>query len=357
MIIRSGRQTPYTVVHLLGSASVRGTAQARIVAALARSLDPDRYRLRAWFLNDPGPLVQTLATAGVPARPVIFQSRTDLAGAVRFAQALRSERPRIVHLHVGGRSRVWLLRALSSARRVAHVHGERAEDGTPLPLETLARSVQAVIATSKAVAAAVPGGATVVYPGVDVVDTVASPSLGPPTVGTIGRLEPIKGMTFLLEAAAVLRRRLPELRIELAGSGSCEPRLRSLAAQLGIAEAVNFLGWRDDVDSLHQRWQVFAQPSIHEGLGLSVLEAMAAGRPVVASATGGLPELVEDERTGFLVPVGDVEALSGRLGRLLEDEALRFRMGEAARRRAAGSFSLDEMAARTAAVYDRLLDE
>jgi glycosyltransferase involved in cell wall biosynthesis len=343
------------VVHLLGSASVRGTAQARIVAALARSLDPDSYRLSAWFLDDAGPLVQTLVAAGVPARPVIFRGRSDFTGAVRFARAIRGERPRLVHLHVGGRSRLWLLRGLCSAKRVAHVHGERAEDGTPLPLKTFARSVHAVIATSEAAAAAVPGSATVVYPGVDVVDKVAPPSLGPPTIGSIGRLEPTKGTAVLLKAAAVLRRRLPGLRIELAGSGSCEPQLRSLAAELGIADSVHFLGWRDDIDSLHRRWQVFAQPSIHEGLGLSVLEAMAAGRPVVASATGGLSELVEDGRTGFLVPAGQVGALVDRLGRLLADGELRAHMGNAGWERVRDAFSVAAMAAKTARIYDRLL--
>jgi glycosyltransferase involved in cell wall biosynthesis len=355
MNARSAQGGPHTVVHLLGSASVRGTAQARIVIALARSLDPDRYRLRAWFLDDRGPLIQTLTAAGVPARPVIFRSRTDFSGALRVARALRADRPRLIHLHVGGRSRLWLLRGLSSAKRVAHLHGDRAEDGTPLPLTTFASSVQAVIATSEAVAAAVSRSAAVVYPGVEVVDAVAPPSVGPPTVGAIGRLEPIKGLAFLLEAAAVLRGRLPDLRVELAGSGTCEPRLRSLASQLGIADVVTFLGWRDDIDSLHRRWQVFVQPSIHEGLGLSVLEAMAAGRPVVASATGGLAELVEDGRTGFLVPVGAVGALVDRLGRLLDDEELRTRMGYAGWQRARDRFSVAEMGAKVARIYDGLL--
>jgi glycosyltransferase involved in cell wall biosynthesis len=354
MVARSARLDPHTVVHVLGSASARGTAQVRIVAALGRSLDPERYCLRAWFLDDPGPLVETLNAAGVPARHLPFHGRADLAGAVRFERALRTERPRLVHLHVGGRSRIWLLQALSSARRVAHVHSERTEDGMPIPLGTVARSVQAVIATSEAVAAAVPGPATVVYPGVDVVDTVASPPPAPPTIGAIGRLEPIKGLAYLLEAAAVLRRSLPSLRIELAGSGTCEPRLRSLAAQLGIGESVRFLGWRDDVESLHRRWQVFAQPSVHEGLGLSVLEAMAGGRPVVASATGGLPELVQNGRTGFLVPVAAVDALADRIGRLLTDEELRARMGHAGWERARDHFSVAELAEKMAKLYDRL---
>jgi glycosyltransferase involved in cell wall biosynthesis len=344
------------VIHVLGRASVWGTAQVRLVAALARSLDSGRYCLRAWFLDEPGPLVDDLAADGVPARAVIFGGRNDPMGIVRVAQALRRDRPRIVQFHVGGRSRTWLLKMLSPAKRVAHLHGDHKDDGEPLSLEPFVRSSHAAIATSRAVAAAA-GSGTVIYPSAEVPHSKASLRGRPPTIGAVGRLEPVKGFGFLLEAAAVLRARFPDLRVELAGSGTDGPRLRSLAERLGLAGVVSFLGWQEDVSDLHRRWQVLAQPSLHEGFGLGALEAMAAGVPVVASATGGLPELVEDERTGFLVPVGDVEALAGRLATLLEDELLRTRMGEAARRRAIRSFSADEMAARTAAVYDRLLDE
>jgi glycosyltransferase involved in cell wall biosynthesis len=341
---------------VLGRASVGGTAHVRIVAALARSLDSRRYHLQAWFVDESGPLVDTLTAAGVPARAVIFRGRRDPVGALRAAQALRRSRPEIVHLHVGGRSRVWLLQALSSAKRVAHLHGDHTDGGAPLSLEPFVRGSDAAIATSKAVAAAA-GAATVIYPGVDVPPSKAPLRDRPPIFGAVGRLEPTKGLDALLEAAAILRRGHPELRVELAGTGSCESRLRSLAERLGLADVVDFLGWREDVDALHRRWQVLVQPSLHEGFGIAALEAMASGLPVVASATGGLPELVEDERTGFLVPVGDVEALAGRLGRLLGDDALRARLGDAARQRALRSFSVEEMAARTATVYDRLLVE
>jgi glycosyltransferase involved in cell wall biosynthesis len=357
MLIRSSRRAPHTVVHVLASASVQGTAQARMVVGLARALDPARYRLRAWFLEGAGPLVEGLSAAGVPARRVIFRGGKDVRGASWVGRALVADRPALVHMHVGGRSRLWLIGALTSAKRVAHVHGERAEDGTPLPLEHLARGAHVVIATSMAVANAVPGSATLVYPGVDVPDAIAPVREASAAIGTVARFEPVKGLTSLLEAAGALRLRHPELRIELAGSGTCEPRLRSVAARLGLAESVSFLGWREDVASVHRRWQIFVQPSMHEGFGLAALEAMASGLPVVASATGGLPELVEDGDTGFLVPVGDVDTLADRLGRLLEDEALRLRMGEAGRRRARDHFSVKAMGAKMAHVYDRLLGE
>jgi glycosyltransferase involved in cell wall biosynthesis len=355
MVSQSDGRLPHTVVHLLETASERGMAHARMVVVLARAIDPTRYRLRAWFLDGPGPLVEVLTAAGVPARTAIFRGGRDIGGALRFAGALKADRPTLVHLHVGGRSRLWLLRALTSAKRVAHVHRDRAEDGTRLSLESLTTSAHAVIATSMAVARAVPGPATVVYPGTDIPDRIAPLSASPPTIGTVARLEFVKGLPFLLNAAGALQRRHPNLRIEVAGSGSCEPRLRLLASRLGLARSVSFLGWRQDVDALHRRWQVFAQPSIYEGFGLAALEAMSSGLPVVASATGGLPELVEDGVTGFLVPIGDVDTLADRLGRLLEDEELRVRMGQAARERVREHFSGAVMGAKTAQVYDRLL--
>jgi glycosyltransferase involved in cell wall biosynthesis len=356
MIRRPDRRRPHVVLHVLGRASVWGTAHVRLVEALARSLDPDRYCLRAWFVDEPGPLVDDLHASGVPSRVVIFRGRSEPVGIVRVGRALLRDRPGIVHFHVGGRSRTWLLQLLSPARRVAHLHGIYGDDGGPISLGPFVRRSHAAIATSQAVAAAA-GTGTVIYPGAEVPESKASLREQPPTIGAVGRLEPVKGFGFLLEATMVLRDRFPDLRVQLAGSGTNEPQLRSQAERLGLAGVVDFLGWQQDVNALHHRWQVLAQPSLHEGFGLAALEAMAAGVPVVASATGGLPELVEDERTGFLVPVGDIAALAGRLARLLDDEALRLRMGEAARRRAASSFSVDEMAARTAAVYDELLFE
>jgi glycosyltransferase involved in cell wall biosynthesis len=296
-----------------------------------------------------------LSAAGVPARPVRFRGGSDVAGVMGFAAALRADRPRLVHLHVGGRSRLWLIRALSSAKRIAHLHGAYAEDGAPVQLEPFVRGTDAAIATSRAVAAAAGGQVTVVYPGVEIPEPKTAPEHRGAVIGGVGRLEPVKGWAALLEAVAMLRTRHPELRVDLAGSGTCEKRLRALAERLGITGSVCFLDWQKDVVALHRRWQLMVQPSIHEGFGLAALEGMAAGLPVVASATGGLPELVDDGRTGFLVPLDDVGTLAERVSMLLDDDALRSRMGQAARDRAREHFTVAEMTAKTAAVYDRLL--
>lgn len=349
---------PHTVVHLLSSAEVHGIAQVRIVSALGRDLDPIRYRLVAWFLAAPGPLENVLGEAGVATRVLPFQGGTDPGGALRFARALANERPALIHLHVGGRSRMWLCRWASSAKLVVHFHGTHSEEGKPEPLWRLSRGADAVLATSSAVADVTGRDATVVYPGINLrADGAKIPRPGKPTIGTAARLEPIKRIDDLLSAAALLQGRHPGLRIEIAGSGSSEPGLKGRAWTLGIADSVRFLGWRQDIEAIHRRWSAFAIPSRYEGFGLAALEAMASGLPVVGSDTGGIPELVDEGKTGFLFPAGDVDALADRLDLLLSDEPLRRRMGVAAQERACRRFGMVQMTRRIAEVYDRLLSE
>ncbi len=313
--------------------------------------------MAALFLGEDGPLVESLSSDGVDARVLPVGGPRDLRAALRIARAVRGARPAIVHLHAGGRARVWPLRAAPGAKVVAHLHAARGEDGAPLPLDTLAGRADAVIATSHAVAAEAGVPATVIHPGVEVGPEAAPAAADrPPTVGTVGRLEPVKDLGTLLEAVSPLAAVHPDLRVEIAGEGSCEPALRALAARLGLADRVRFLGWRSDVAELHGRWRVFAQPSLHEGFGLAALEAMASGLPVVASATGGLTELIEDGVTGLLCPAGDAGALAQRLDRLLGDSALGVSLGAAGRRRAAEHFSVAAMVTGIEAVYARLFE-
>jgi glycosyltransferase involved in cell wall biosynthesis len=215
--------------------------------------------------------------------------------------------------------------------------------------------VDAVLATSEAVAKATGVETTVVYPGVELSRRVERvPRSGPPKVGTVARLEPIKHIDELLKATASIRARHPNLQLEIVGTGSCEDRLRELARSLGIQDSVQFLGWRTDPSEAHRTWDAFAIPSQHEGFGLAALEAMASGLPVVGSATGGLPELIEEGTSGFLVPPGDTTALAQRISQLISEPKLRAKMGETAQARA-GNFSVAEMSRRIEMTYDHVL--
>ncbi len=121
---------------------------------------------------------------------------------------------------------------------------------------------------------------------------------------------------------------LPDARLVLLGGGALEQPLREEAASLGISDRVVFAGHRPDVHRLLGAFDVFAMPSLQEGLGLAALEAAAAGVPIVASRTGGLPEIIEHDVTGLLVPPTDVDALALALGRLLRDPEIGQRMVE-----------------------------
>jgi glycosyltransferase involved in cell wall biosynthesis len=346
---------PYTAVHLLAGATEHFRAHVSIVSALHRHLDPERYRLVAWFLDGDGPLIETLEEQGMSAKWLSFRSGRDVGGALRFARELRRERTSLIHAHVAGRSRTWIGR-LSSARLLVHFHHTHAEDGEPIPLQRLARGADAILATSKAVAAQTGRPSTVVYPGVEVPpDAVPAATPQVPRLGTVARLEPNKQLEQLLAAAAVLRDRYPSLEVEIAGDGSQEENLKQLARSRGIESVVTFLGWRRDLQALHRRWRAFAMPSRYEGFGLAGLEAMSSGLPVVGSATGGIQELIADGETGYLVPSGDADALADRLGLLLEDDSLQRRMALASIDRARKHFSLRQMCDRVEQTYGRLL--
>jgi glycosyltransferase involved in cell wall biosynthesis len=162
-----------------------------------------------------------------------------------------------------------------------------------------------------------------------------------------GRLRTRKAVAVLLEAVARLRREEPGVALVLVGDGEQRPALREQAERLGIAGAVRFVGKvpRDEMARRLADADVFCLPSLYEGLPLAVLEAMAAGLPVVATAVSGIPEAVEDGATGLLVPPEDADALARALGELARDPERRRRMGEAGRRKLEEELAIPKIAA------------
>ncbi len=181
---------------------------------------------------------------------------------------------------------------------------------------------------------------------------------GAAIVFAAGRIQPYKGFHVLLDAAAILAREgIEGLAIVLCGEGAALPELRRQAERLGL-QCVHFLGKRDDVPALLSSATLSVVPSLwSEAFGLSVVEAMAAGVPVVASAMGGIPELVEDGVSGAIVPPGEAEALAAAMGALLRDAALRSRMAEEGRRRATRRFSIDGTVEALHEVLNGVLEE
>jgi len=163
----------------------------------------------------------------------------------------------------------------------------------------------------------------------------------------VGNLYPVKDHATLLRAAAVL----PEVHVAIAGRGEEASRLRALARELGTAGRTHLLGVREDIENLLRAADLFAHPSRSEGLPLAILEAMAAGLPVVATRVGGVAEAVLDDETGYLVPPGDAEALRGALARVLQQSDRGAALGYAGRQRSIAEFSIETMAQRYQALY------
>lgn len=187
-------------------------------------------------------------------------------------------------------------------------------------------------------------------------------SLGlPPGAGTVvgsaGRLEPVKGFDLLVEASALVLKKMPDVWFVVAGDGEEREALKEQALRLGVSERWRFLGWRESLGEVYNAFDLSVLPSRMEGMGRTAVEAMACGLPVVATGVGGLPWVVEDGVTGIIVPPEEPRALADAIVRLLDDEGARKEMGAAGARRAQQLFSLQVMVEGLERLYGRLLDD
>lgn len=343
------------------------------LAALAGALR--RRGHEVWGVVRPdSALARRLPAAGVPTVTLPLVDWYEPVGTLRLRSWLRRERIDVLHTHV---PRDWYTAAVATLGTDVVNVGTRHRLG-PVGLAPLKRPFlgrfAAMTAVSDAVRRVLVAGAllpterVVTVPnGLAVPDRPADRAAaraalglghGDTVVGFVGRLSDDKGPALLLEAAARLRPSVPGLRIVLLGGDVAGPtglRLQARAALPDLAGSVRLAGYQPEAARLCRAFDVQVLPSVAEPFGLVLLEAMAQAVPVVATAAGGVPEIVRDGRDGLLVPPGDPEALARALGRLLSDEALRDRLAAAGRRRVASDFSQDRTVAATEAVYRRAL--
>jgi len=175
-------------------------------------------------------------------------------------------------------------------------------------------------------------------------------------IGSVSRLVETKGYQYLFEALPGVLSRYPKISLLLVGDGKYRAQLTRQIEAMGLNSHVRFVGFETDIRLIMGLIDIFVLPSTGgEGLGLPVLEAMAGGRPIVASNVGGLYTLVKDEVNGFLVPPGDAASLEEALCKLLGDHSLRERMGRTGRRMAHGQFSLDVVTQKYRDTYEKVL--
>jgi glycosyltransferase involved in cell wall biosynthesis len=173
-------------------------------------------------------------------------------------------------------------------------------------------------------------------------------------VGTVANFKPGKGHGYLVEAAARVRRNVPDVWFVLVGRGPFEPEIRRMARELGLERNFVFAGFREDAPRMMGAFDVLAVPSVYDGLSIALLEAMSLGRPSVLTRVGGNPEAVVDGEQGLVVPPADPVALADGIVTLLREPSLRARLGDAAKRRAA-DFDIRAAVRRSEEIYEELL--
>jgi glycosyltransferase involved in cell wall biosynthesis len=330
---------------------------------------------RAVLVAQPRGVLYRRASEGDDLVPLSPRSEVDVASAWRLSRIIASYRPDVVHAH-DPHAVAMASMALSFASRAtaAPLVASRRVD-FHLQRHSFSRwkyrQVALFIAASAAikdilVRDGIPASrVVVVHDGIDVERVAKVPAAdlhqtfwfpkGAPVLVNVGALVPHKGQKFLIDAMARVRRQVPDAQLVIFGEGDLEQALSRQIHELGLDKHVVLAGFRDDVLALTRSADLFVMSSVTEGLGSTVLDAMALGLPVVGTRAGGIPEAVADGVTGRLVPPGRADALADAIVQVLGDPAARQRMGAAGRVRVEAEFGLDRLVTGTLAAYRDVL--
>jgi glycosyltransferase involved in cell wall biosynthesis len=329
---------------------------------------------RTMLVAHPGGELRQRAQEGLELLPLAPVTEMDLSAAWRLSRAIRQLRPDIVHAHdphgvaMSALALSMITRGpcppLVAARRVDFHLAKHALSRWKY------RQVACFICASEAIrqmliADGIPEHKTVtVHEGIDLPRVENAPPAplhadfwlphDAPLVGNIAALVPHKGQKHLVDAAALAIQKIPDARFVIAGEGELRQALEHQIKERHLEKHVFLAGFRPDVLSVLKAFDIFVMSSVTEGLGTSLLDAMACAKPVVATTAGGIPEVVEDGVTGVLVPPRDHQAMADAIVRLLKDEGLRRRMGDAALARVRTRFSAERMVRETLGIYEQV---
>ena len=358
-----------TVLHLQKVAGISGS-EAHLLALLPR-LKERGWDIRFMMLHEHEPgawdFARELRARGIPLDAIPLAADVDPIAFLRLAGYLARRRPTILHTHlVHADVYGQLTGALTGIPvRVSTKHGFnefRENRGFALGDRAIASLAHRHIAISRGLARYLEevegfdgSSFEVVHYGIEPDGAPTPYSATVPRLLCVGRLIPIKGHIVLLRAFAEARRHVPSLRLDIAGRGPLEPALRALSKELGVEDAVRFLGYVAPVQRAIEESAIVVVPSMGEGFGMVALEAMERARPVIAAEIGGLGELVEDGVTGYLVAPGEAEPLTRAIVQLAGDLRLAAQMGEAGRRRALEQFLQERCTDRTELLYEASL--
>jgi L-malate glycosyltransferase len=363
---------PLRIVHVNTERTWRG-GEAQLMH-LAKGLALRGHR--QWIVAQPdSPLLVRAVEAGLETISLAMPADRPVGAIFRLIKILRDHSADVIHMHtshaatLGGISGRWArTRVKILSRRV-----DFSVRGNPFRKIKYEWGIDRIIAVSEGIRQVLirdgidPDKIGVVRSGIDL--TAFDPALprdrfrkeigideAAPLIGTIGHFADHKGHRYLVEAVPAVLRRLPEARFVLVGEGGLRPTIESQTARMGLEKEILFTGFRKDIPSILAAIDLFVLPSHLEGLCTSLMDAMAMKKPVVATRTGGIPEVVEDGVTGLLVPPRDPGALAEAIVAMMLDPGIRSRMSEAGLARVRERFSVGSMVDGTEEIYFSVLD-
>ena len=373
---RRARSTTAHIVQVVLRLQPGGTEH--LVIEMCRRLR-SRYHVSVCCLEDEGEWAPLLRAEGTSVTALHWREGFRPTVGRQIARLAAAQRADLLHCHqyspfvYGCLARLWR----PSLRLVYTEHGRLSDAPPPRKRQLvnpwLAHLSGPIIAVSHdlrdymrqarfphASVAVIHNGIEVGAPPTSAARARARSALGiasqVPVVATVARLDPVKDLVTLLDAFARVRQAGIDARLLVAGDGPERERLNARASQPDLAGAVDFLGYRSDVRSWLPGVDVYVNSSISEGVSVTILEAMAAGIPVVATNVGGTPEVLHSADVGLLVPARDPASLGHAIVTLLHSASTRSALGSAGRQRLQSAFTLDRMVDAYVALYDRLLD-
>lgn len=329
---------------------------------------------RTMLVAHAGGELRQRAQEGLELIPLAPRAELDLSAAWRLSRLIKQLRPDVVHAHdPHGVAMAALALSMSTQLAKPPLVAQRRVDfrlrGNSLSRWKY-RQVDCFICSSEAIRNlliqdGVPAQrAVTVHEGIDIDRVEHAPPAklheelwlphNAPIVGNVAALVPHKGQKHLIDAAQIVLKSVPDARFVIAGEGELRESLERQIREHRLDKHVFLTGFRPDVLSVLKAFDIFVMSSTTEGLGTSILDAMAAGKPIVGTRAGGIPEAVVDGETGLLVPPRDPHAMADAIVQLLGDEPRRRRMGAAGRERARGLFSAERMVQETLRVYRRV---
>ncbi|MBU8922679.1 MAG: glycosyltransferase [Bacteroidales bacterium] len=356
-------------VHLIHSLDIGGAQ--KILYHYAKFHDRNRYRMEAISFMPGGPLIEEVESLGVKVH-ILNTRSSDIRSLTRMTRIFKQNRAKIVHFHnplplflglpaaifAGVPVRLMTEHSIDYPQRAGGKMGR-------IFYPSMRRLLDMVIACSEEVRKSHipllnPDKTVTILNGIDTGSHTATgpgPEGGKLRIGSIGTLSAPKGFKHLIEAVRILSARDIPVHLTLVGDGPLRPSLERQALEAGIGTAVHFPGIVTDIGPLLSGFHVVAGSSLREGLPLAILEAMAAGRPIVTTDVGGNREAVENGITGLLVEAGDPKALADAIEDLWSDKEQRALMGKAGRERVLERFSASRMVAETEKIYSSLLEK